>query len=108
MFAALATKATDRVVTGLKQAQDTALQTVSQVSGLVAGVIPDIAPVRIVGAKVPTPKHVVETGFGIAERVLGAQKAYTLTILEAVEPLTAKIAPNGGVKKVARKPKTTA
>lgn len=106
-YADMATKAADQAFGVVKQAGETATKAVSQVSEMVGGVIPELKIPRVGRIAFPEPKYFVESGFEIAERVLDAQKSAALSILDAVEPITSKFAPNGTAKKVVRKTKST-
>lgn len=91
-YTAAAEKAADRVLSGVKQAQDMTVSAVSTVTGLVGGMLPDL-PALPFAAKLPQPEKVVKTTFGIAENVLKTNKQYALGLVQAFEPITGKFIP---------------
>lgn len=91
-YTAIAERAADRVIAGVKQVQDMTVNTVSTVTGLVGGFLPDLPALPLV-QKLPQPEAVVKTAFGIAEDVLKTNKQYTLSLVQAVQPVTSKIVP---------------
>ncbi|HVL91210.1 MAG TPA: hypothetical protein VM841_13335 [Actinomycetota bacterium] len=98
-YTAGAEKAADRVLSGVKQAQDMTVNAVSTVTGLVGSFLPEM-PSLPFAAKLPRPEAVVKTGFGIAESVLKTNKQYALGLVQAFEPITGKVLP---AKQAARK-----
>ena len=88
----VAEKAADRVITGIKQAQDLTVTAISTVTGLVGGFLPSFPPLPL-ASKLPQPEAVVKTTFSIAEDVLKTNKQYALNIVHALQPLTGKIVP---------------
>lgn len=103
-YAAVATKAGERVRSAIGGAQDAIIGTISTVNHIVGERIPEL-PAPLAG-KLPAPRDVIDTSFGIAERVLEAQKTYATTLVSAFEPLTVKVtaAPKGAktAKKTAK------
>lgn len=91
-YTKLVSGAGERVISRIKQAEDVAVAAVSQVSGSVGKVIPEL-PSTIVTAKVPNPRVFVEAYFGLLEDLVKTQKSYALNLLKAVEPITGKILP---------------
>lgn len=89
---AVAEKAADRVISGMKQAQDMTVNAISTVTGLVGGFLPDMPALPFAG-KLPQPESVVKTGFSIAEDVLKTNKQYALNLVQAFQPITGKIVP---------------
>lgn len=98
-YTAVAEKAADRVLTGVKQAQDMTVSAVSTVTGLVGGILPELPAIPF-AARLPQPEALVKTGFGIAENVLKTNKQYALGLVQALEPITGKVLP---AKKTTRK-----
>jgi hypothetical protein len=101
-YTSIATAAGDRVIPTIKQAQEAAVTAVSQVSGAVGNIIPAL-PSTPVTANIPNPKSFVETYFDFAEELLKTQRQYSLSLLKAVEPVTAKVLPNVKARKSVKK-----
>jgi hypothetical protein len=78
---------TDAVIAGVKQGQELAY------SGLTLWVdfagkaftLPELDALPLVD-QLPSPKAVVESGFGFAEELLATQKDFAIKVLEAVTP----------------------
>jgi hypothetical protein len=94
--------AADRAITRIKQVQDLTLGTVSSVTGIVGGLIPEL-PALPLADRLPTPEKAVKTGFGIAEDLLKTQKQYALQLAQAFEPITSKVVPGKPRKAAAKK-----
>lgn len=97
-YTAAAEKAADRVISGIKQAQELSVSAVSTVSGLVGGIIPDL-PSLPFAAKLPQPEKLVKSYFGVVEDVVKTNKQYALNLIQAVEPITGKIVPSRKARK---------
>jgi hypothetical protein len=89
-YTAVAEKAADRVISGIKQAQDLTVNAVTTVTGLVGGFLPEL-PSLPFATKLPQPEQVVKTYFSIAEDVLKTNKQYALSLVQAIQPVTAKV-----------------
>lgn len=96
-YTALVELAGDRAITAIKQAEDITVLAVSTVSKTVGGFLPNL-PIPLAGL-LPNPQKIVESSFGIAERIIGAQKSYAVNVLEALDPVTSKVIPNGSKTK---------
>lgn len=99
-YTAAAEKAADRVLGGIKQAQELTVNAVSAVTGLVGGFIPEL-PALPLASKLPQPEQLVKTGFGIAEDVLKTNRQYALSLVQAFQPVTGKVLPARKTRKAA-------
>ena len=102
----LATKAGDRVLTLIGDAQGVVVSAVSSVSQAVGSVIPEL-PSLPLSENVPAPRELVDDYFSFAEKALKQQKIYAKDLAKAVEPISSKILPNGK-KSVKAAPKAAA
>lgn len=91
-YIALAEKASDSLISAVKQANGITSATVASVSDFVA----DFLPPMPLADRYPAPRKVVEATFGIWERMLDAQKAYALSLVEAMAPITSKVTKANG------------
>lgn len=91
-YTSVAEKAADRVLGGVKQAQELTINAVSTVTGIVGGFLPEL-PTLPLASKLPQPEQVVKTGFSIAEDVLKTNKQYALQLVQAFQPITSKVVP---------------
>lgn len=98
-YTSVAEKAADRVLGGVKQAQELTINAVSTVTGFVGGFLPEL-PTLPLASKLPQPEQLVKTGFSIAEDVLKTNKQYALQLVQAFQPITSKVVPS---RKSARK-----
>jgi hypothetical protein len=89
-YSAVITEAEDRVLSAVKQAQDVALATISTVTDRVGSFVPELPAIPFVD-RLPTPAEIVETTYALTERLLEAQKAYALGMLEALSPIISKL-----------------
>ncbi|MHB8512846.1 MAG: hypothetical protein ACYDCC_11765 [Actinomycetota bacterium] len=89
---AVAEKAADKVISGVKQVQDISINAISTVTGLVGGFLPDL-PSLPLAEKLPQPETVVKATFSIVEDVVKTNKQYALNLVQAFQPLTGKIVP---------------
>src|SRR3954447_13693802 len=80
---------TDAVIAGVKQTQEVAFSGISLWMDFAgkAFTLPELEAVPFVD-QLPSPKAVVETGFGFAEELLTTQKDFALKVLEAMTPAT--------------------
>ena len=91
-------KAGDQAISALKQAEDAVVSVVGQASDFVGGIIPEL-PALPLSEQIPAPKEFVETSFGFVEKLVAAQKKYTLALLKALEPVTGKVYANSNGRK---------
>ena len=78
---------TDAVIAGVKQTQEVAFSGISlwmEFAGK-AFTLPELDSVPFVD-QLPSPKSVVESGFGFAEELLGTQKDFALKVADAMTP----------------------
>lgn len=93
-YAQIAKDIGDQVESLVKPLQDLSVDIVTSVAKTVGDVLPEVK------LDVPTPDEVVDANFGLAEQLVGSQKAYTKKLLAALEPITSKFI---GSSKPARK-----
>ena len=79
----------DQALSAMKQAEEAVVGAVQQASDFVADILPDL-PRNPLAESIPTPRETTSTAFGLAEKFLASAKDYSLEILKALEPLTAK------------------
>lgn len=101
-YAKMIDKAGDQAVSALKQADDAVVSVVSQASDFVGGMLPELG--LPFPEQIPTARELVDTGFGLAEKVLKTQRTYLNELFKALEPITGKIVPDA----LARKPRKAA
>ena len=92
-YGALADSAADSIVAAIKRVEGVVVGSTSRVAGLTGrvSVVTTPAPVRrlrarsnrAIAGRLPSTREVVEANFTMAERVLRAQKEYTLHVLSA-------------------------
>jgi hypothetical protein len=78
---------TDAVIAGVKQSQELAFSGISlwiDFAGK-AFTMPELDSLPFVD-QLPSPKAVVESGFGFAEELLGTQKDFAMKVVDAVTP----------------------
>ena len=78
---------TDAVIAGVKQSQEVAFSGISlwmEFAGK-AFTLPELDSVPFVD-QLPSPKAVVESGFGFAEELLVTQKDFALKVADAMAP----------------------
>jgi hypothetical protein len=95
-------RAGDSAVSALKQAEDVVVSALSQASDFVGGMLPEIPELPMSDA-IPAPKALVETTFGLIEKLLDAQKEYTLALVNALDPITSKVLPASKPRKTTKK-----
>lgn len=86
-YRGVADQLTDRIVAGIQRVEGVVTSSTSAVAGLVARVpaprkqaLAEKADVR---GTLASARKIAETNFGVAERLLGAQKQYALSVLGA-------------------------
>lgn len=92
-YTELADTAKDRVISAISQVQDLTVSAVESASKAVGRLIPSL-PALPLADQVPAPKDVVETTFSFVEDLIDSQKKYALAVLDALTPITDKVAPN--------------
>jgi hypothetical protein len=78
---------TDAVIAGVKQGQElafTGITTWIDFAGK-AFTMPELDSMPFVDS-LPSPKSMVESGFGFAEELLGTQKDFAIKVVEAMTP----------------------
>lgn len=97
----IAERITDAVVSGIDQARELTVSAVGPWSEAAADYVPEIP----FAEQLPRPHELVESAFTFASRVMKAQKSYTLAVLDAFAPVTAKagLAPASRPKKIEAK-----
>lgn len=101
-YTEVASKAGDRVVSALTQAEEATISALSSVSKTVGGYIPEM-PSLPFADKLPSPMTVVETTFDIGQHMLKSQKQYAVSFLKAVAPVAEKVAPGFKMQRSRRK-----
>jgi hypothetical protein len=78
---------TDAVIAGVKQGQEVAFSGISLWMDFAgkAFTLPELEAMPFVD-QLPSPKTLVESGFGFAEELLGTQKDFALKVVDAVTP----------------------
>lgn len=88
----LAEKASDSLISAVKQANAITAASVASVSEFIADFLPPLP----LAARYQAPRKVVEATFGIWERLLDTQKSYALGLVEAMQPITSKVTKANG------------
>src|ERR1700754_3262596 len=105
-YAQLADRVTDRIVAGVKRIEDAVATSTENVAGL-AGRAPSLPKLPVasrLAGKVPSAREITETNFGVLEKLLTAQKQYTLHVLSAASGSATVVAPTPIKSRAARKP----
>ena len=77
----------DHIVSTLERIQEIQLDTLNALSSAASEVAPDAPDVPG-----PSPHEIAEANFALVERVLEAQRSYVFSVLDALSPLTTKVA----------------
>lgn len=78
---------TDSVVSLIDKAQETASSVISTVSEAVAEYIPDLG----LGETLLSPSEAVDSSYKVGNKFMDAGHRFTLSILEAISPVTDKV-----------------
>ena len=93
---------TDRVLDGIRKADEMAVNAASTVSQKIGGILPDELPAAETLRNLPRPEQFVKTYFDFIERLVKTQRTYSLDMVKAFEPITRKIwKPATNVRKAA-------
>lgn len=107
-FTQAAEKAQEQVLSTLEQVRELNVSAAATIGKTVGDIVPEL-PTLSFAENLPTAREVVEVVFGFAHRLLDAQQAYVLGLIDAVAPVTEKISPNPAARKTAKPaPKTSA
>ncbi len=88
--------AQDQILEGIRQSQNAAVEAVKIWAKAVEKVTPAIPAVSVPFAdELPKPAQIVESAFDFAQKLLVAQREFTLRVLEAATPAFAPKASNG-------------
>lgn len=82
---------TDRVLDGIRKADELAVNAASTVSQKVGGILPDRLPGSETLRSMPRPEEFVKVYFDFVERLVKTQRTYSLDLVKAFEPITGKI-----------------
>jgi len=82
---------TDRVLDGIRKADELAVNAASTVSQKVGGILPDELPGADTLRGLPKPEEFVKLYFDFVERLVKTQRTYSLDLVKAFEPITGKI-----------------
>jgi hypothetical protein len=82
---------TDRVLDGIRKADEAAVNAASTVSQKVGGILPDELPGSSTLRSMPRPEEFVKLYFDFVERLVKTQRTYSLDLVKAFEPITGKI-----------------
>jgi hypothetical protein len=85
-------KAGDRVLSAVGSAQDAYISAVSGAARRIGDILPEFPSLPLTDA-LPTPHEIVTSTFKLADQALKSQKAYALSFVKALAPITDKVAP---------------
>ena len=82
---------TDRVLDGIRKADEMAVNATSTVSQRIGAMLPDELPGASTLRSLPRPDEFVKLYFDFVERFVKTQRTYSLDLVKAFEPITGKI-----------------
>ncbi len=92
----------DRLLDGIRRADELAVNATSTVSQKIGGILPDELPGASTLRSLPRPEEFVKVYFDFVERLVKTQRTYSLDLVKAFEPITGKIwKPATNVRKAA-------
>jgi len=78
----------DKVLSAIRESQETVIDAIKAWVGTVQSVIPKMPSVPVPGAgQLPKPEEVVASGYDFAEQLLASQRKFAEEILKATSPL---------------------
>ncbi len=77
-------EAGDKLIEGIRAAQDYTVAAVEPVGKAVGGFVPNVGPLPV---DMPKPREVVESAFRFWQRLAENQKEFTLKLIDAIEPV---------------------
>lgn len=80
-------KAGDRVIDTVKQAEDLTVNAVSGVTERIGGLLPTLPAIPFAD-QLPRPEELVKISFNFTQRLVETQKDYALALVKALEPIT--------------------
>lgn len=86
----LAANLGDQMVAAIKRTQEFTVPAISSWTKAVGALVPEVPGVPA-GTIWPAPQEVVQTTFTLVEKLLEAQKAYVLGLVDAFQPITEKV-----------------
>ncbi|MGH2723810.1 MAG: hypothetical protein ACRDI0_06025 [Actinomycetota bacterium] len=91
----------DRIIDMIGQADDLAVKAASAVTERLDGMLPEKLPGAEVLSNLPKPEEYVRLYWSFVERLVKTQRAYTMNLVKAFEPINRRIWAEPKVRKAA-------